>query len=100
MVLERAIVPPIVLRSRRAGDRVRLEQGTKTLKALFGEWKVPLGDRWKVPILADRNGVLEVLGSPVGRRTLVRWGMETAEAADAVLGVRAEVQEGTSEQQF
>lgn len=100
MVLERAIVPPIVLRSRRAGDRVRLEQGTKTLKALFGEWKVPLGDRWKVPILADRNGVLAVLGSPVGRRTLVRWGMETAEAADAVLGVRAEVQEGTSEQQF
>ncbi len=72
VILEREIARPLVLRSRRKGDRLLLEQGTKTLKALFAEWKVPEGDRWKVPVLADRRGVLAVLGGPAGRGAAVR----------------------------
>jgi tRNA(Ile)-lysidine synthetase-like protein len=100
-ILEREIVPPIILRSRRKGDRVVLEQGTKTLKVLFAEWKVPEGDRWKVPILADRSGVLAVLGRALGYRTLARKGAAAPRRGDAVLEVRTRKdREGTSEQQF
>jgi hypothetical protein len=59
---------------------------------LFTEWKVPGEDRWKVPVLADRRGVLAVLGRPVGRRTLVRRGAAVRNTADAALGIRAEWQ--------
>jgi len=100
-ILEREVVPPIILRSRRKGDRVALEQGTKTLKALFAEWKVPEGDRWKVPILADRSGVLAVLGRALGYRSLARKGAAAPRRGDAVLEVRTRKdREGTSEQQF
>jgi tRNA(Ile)-lysidine synthetase-like protein len=76
VILEREIAPPLVLRSKRKGDRLLLERGTKTLKALFVEWKVPEGDRWKVPVLADRRGVLAVLGGPAGRGAAVRAAAE------------------------
>jgi len=99
-ILEHEVVPPLVLRSRRAGDRVRLAHGTKTLKALLAEMKVPPGDRWKVPILADRKGVVAVLGGTAGCRTAVRRGAAAPRDGDSALAVRAEAQEGTSEQQF
>jgi len=99
-ILECAVVPPLVLRSRRAGDRVSLAPAAKTLKALFAELKVPAGDRWKVPILADRKGVLAVLGGPAGCRTVVRRGAASPGVKDRALAVRAEAQEGTIEQQF
>ena len=100
-ILEREIVPPLILRSRRKGDRLVLEQGTKTLKAVLTEWKVPEGDRWKVPILADRRGVLAVLGRALGYRTLAREGTAAPRRGEAVLEVRTRKdREGTSEQQF
>jgi tRNA(Ile)-lysidine synthase len=99
-VLEREIVPPLILRSRRKGDRLVLERGTKTLKAVLNEWKVPEGDRWKVPILADRSGVLAVLGRALGYRTLARKGT-APRGGEAVVEVRTRKdREGTSEQQF
>ncbi len=99
-VLEREIVPPLILRSRRKGDRLVLEQGLKTLKAVLIEWKVPEWDRWKVPILADRSGVLAVLGRALGYRTLARKGT-APRRGEAALEVRTRKdREGTSEQQF
>jgi tRNA(Ile)-lysidine synthetase-like protein len=99
-ILEHEVALPLVLRSRRAGDRVRLAHGTKTLKALLAEMKVPSGDRWMVPILADRKGVLAVLGGTAGCRTVVRRGAVAPRDGDSALAVRAKGQEGTSEQQF
>lgn len=100
-ILEREIVPPLVLRSRRKGDRLVLEQGTKTLKAVLTDWRVPEGDRWKVPILADRSGVLAVLGRALGYRTLARKATAAPRRGEAVLEIRTRKdREGTSEQQF
>ncbi|HEX2205918.1 MAG TPA: tRNA lysidine(34) synthetase TilS [Longimicrobium sp.] len=54
---------PLVLRGWRPGDRVRTPGGTKTLKKLFGEARVPRSMRARVPVLADAGGaVLWVAG--------------------------------------
>ena len=69
-----AVDPPLVLRSKRRGDRILLENGTTTVNDLIAGWKVPLEARESVPILADRKGVLAVLGGALGYPTRARAG--------------------------
>lgn len=52
----------MLLRSRKAGDTIRLLCGTKTLKKLFIDEKIPAAKRDTVPVLADDEGVLAVIG--------------------------------------
>ena len=53
---------PLVLRPRRSGDALRLSGGTKSLKKLFIDRKIPAGDRDRIPVLADEAGLLAVYG--------------------------------------
>ena len=55
-------VAPVVLRSRQAGDSMRLNAGTCTLKKLFIDRKIPAHQRPHIPVLADEQGVLGVWG--------------------------------------
>jgi tRNA(Ile)-lysidine synthase len=66
------IYKPAVLRSRRKGDAFLAECGNKTIKSLFSEWKVRAEDRSRIPILADRRGIVAVLGGALGYGTRVR----------------------------
>ncbi len=68
----RGIVTPLVLRSKRKGDEISLAYGRKPVKDLFIEWKVPPGERAEIPILADRRGLVAVLGAVRGFPTKVR----------------------------
>ncbi len=52
----------MVLRSRRGGDTIRLPGGTKSLKKLFIDRKIPASQRLQIPILADDLGILGVCG--------------------------------------
>ena len=53
---------PITVRSRQAGDSIRLSGGTKPLKKLFIDRKIPAAARDRIPVLSDRRGVLAVYG--------------------------------------
>lgn len=53
---------PVVLRPRQAGDSIRLNAGTCTLKKLFIDRKIPARQRPHIPVLADERGVLGVWG--------------------------------------
>ena len=59
-----AVLPQgkIVVRSRQEGDTIRLNAGTKTLKKLFIDKKIPASQRNTVPVIADDAGVLGVAG--------------------------------------
>ena len=50
------------VRSRRPGDAIRLPSGTKSLKKLFIDRKIPAAQRPFVPVLADEDGILAVHG--------------------------------------
>lgn len=52
----------ITVRSRQAGDTIRLNGGTKSLKKLFADRKIPAGQRQSIPVIADDMGVLAVWG--------------------------------------
>ena len=55
-------VGKLVLRPRREGDTMRLRGGTKSLKKLFIDNKIPASRRDLIPVAADENGVLGVYG--------------------------------------
>ncbi len=52
----------IILRSRQPGDTMRLPGGTKELKKLFIDKKIPADRRMQIPVIADDAGVLGVYG--------------------------------------
>ena len=66
----------IAVRPRRKGDSVRLkgQSGTKTLKKLFIEKKIPARRRMTIPVICDDEGVLGVYGLGVSDRALPRHG--------------------------
>jgi len=82
-ILLKEVDPPIVLRSKRKGDEILLESGVASVKELLAGWKVPGPDRGRVPILADRKGVLAVLGGALGYRTRARAGALAGNSEDA-----------------
>ena len=57
-----AVTGSVWVRSRQQGDEIRLPGGTKSLKKLFIDRKIPASQRACVPILADDGGVLAVYG--------------------------------------
>lgn len=52
----------VVLRSRCPGDTIRLSGGTKTLKKLLIDRKIPVADRERIPVIADDAGLVGVYG--------------------------------------
>lgn len=58
---------PVCIRSRRSGDEIRLSGGTKSLKKLFIDRKIPSAYRCAVPVLTDDRGVLAVWGIGVNQ---------------------------------
>lgn len=57
----------IILRSRQSGDHIRLPGGSKSLKKLFIDYKIPAADREQIPVLCDKSGILGVYGIGVHR---------------------------------
>lgn len=52
----------LTVRSRRSGDIMRLPGGTRSLKKMYIDRKIPASQRAAVPVLADDRGVLAVFG--------------------------------------
>lgn len=63
VVLSTPPPPGLVARSRRLGDELTLpRRGTKTIKKLFIDEKIPRRERERIPVVADEGGVLAVAG--------------------------------------
>lgn len=64
------IVGKLVLRTRQSGDSIRLKNknGTKTLKKLFCEYKIPHNERENLPVLCDEMGIVWVYKIGVAER--------------------------------
>ncbi len=53
-------VGQVILRPRKSGDLIRLKGGTKSLKKLFIDRKIPAARREQIPVVCDKQGVLGV----------------------------------------
>lgn len=49
---------PLLVRGRRPGDRIRLAGGTRKLKKVLADHRIPLGSRDRQPLLVDAAGVV------------------------------------------
>jgi len=56
----------MVVRSRQPGDAITLNGGTKSLKKLFIDKKIPAAQRLQIPVIADGAGVLGVYSIGAG----------------------------------
>jgi tRNA(Ile)-lysidine synthase len=98
-----AIAEPLVLRSGRKGDELPAACGSKSLKDILREWKVRREERDLIPLLADRKGILAVLGGASGYGTRVRAGARADSGSEDTLVVRirrTKLTEGWREQQL
>ena len=57
----------LLLRPRQEGDALRLSGGTKSLKKLFIDRKIPAGQRKRIPVVSDDRGILGVYGIGVNQ---------------------------------
>ena len=55
-------VGDVFIRSRQSGDAIRLPGGTKTLKKILIDRKIPAAERSRIPVLCDDLGILAVGG--------------------------------------
>ena len=53
---------PLTLRGRQPGDTIRLTGGSRTLKKLFIDRRIPASQRDRIPVVADEQGVLGIYG--------------------------------------
>ena len=62
----------ITVRPRKEGDKIKLfkQSGTKTLKKLFIEKRIPMRKRALIPVICDDEGVLGIYGIGVGDRAV------------------------------
>ena len=58
------------VRCRETGDEIRLPGGTKSLKKLYIDRKIPLHQRLEVPVIADETGIVAVCGVAVDKSRL------------------------------
>ena len=55
-------VGAVAVRSRLTGDTIRLSGGSRSLKKLFIDRKIPAAKRSRIPVLCDERGILAVYG--------------------------------------
>ncbi len=67
--------PPVIVRSRRRGDRLHTAAGAKSLKKLLNQWGVPLDARDDAAVVADSLGVVAVIALPWGAVAADREGL-------------------------
>lgn len=53
-------VGKISIRPRQTGDKIRLSGGSKSLKKLFIDRKIPAANRERIPVVCDETGILGV----------------------------------------
>lgn len=79
----------IRVRSRRSGDAMRTAGGTKSLKKLFVDAKIPAARRLQIPVITDEDGVLGTYGFGANKNKLA----ETLPAVDIRFEITKEKRE-------
>lgn len=78
---------PLMVRSRRPGDRLALPDGFKAIDELAADQAVEPGLRDLVPVLEDRRGIVGILASSLGGRDRYRHYPADLDTSRAALNV-------------
>jgi tRNA(Ile)-lysidine synthetase-like protein len=79
---------PLILRTRKPGDRMRNAVGWKALDKVLAELGLAAEARDRVPVLEDRSGIVALLASALGYRDLYRYNADLiTQAPPGYLGI-------------
>ena len=78
---------PVVLRTWREGDRIKIKGGKKSVKKVFQELKIPEDKRNIIPLLVDREGIKVILGKPLGHGNVSSYGIPAKREKDKSLNI-------------
>lgn len=76
--------PPVIVRSRRSGDRLRIRGASRPLHSLYDRLALPQVVRENIPIIEDRNGILALPADLFGAPRLLREGVTEGDGALAI----------------
>ncbi|MFP4534097.1 MAG: tRNA lysidine(34) synthetase TilS [Spirochaetaceae bacterium] len=76
-----SLKPPVVVRSKRPGDRLFLEGAPRLLKSLYDRYAVPRVVRENIPIIEDKGGILALPSDMFGFPRLMREGLPSGNEA-------------------
>jgi hypothetical protein len=65
----------LLFRSAKAGDAIKLAGGSVSVNGLFARWRVAKAERWKIPIVDSKTGILAVLGGLLGYEDRFSYGL-------------------------
>ncbi|RKX84951.1 MAG: tRNA lysidine(34) synthetase TilS [Spirochaetes bacterium] len=82
-----SIREPLVLRTWREGDRIKIKGGKKSVKKVFQELKIPEDKRNIIPLLVDREGIKVILGKPLGYGNVSSYGILVKREKDKSLNI-------------
>lgn len=88
---------PLLVRSRISGDRINLAEGIKPIKKLFNDWGIMPDERWKIPVIEDRKGILAVIGKPFGYSNRIAFNYKNCRENTVNLVISANYMENISE---
>ncbi len=63
---------PLIIRSKKDGDIIMINEDTKSVKRIFSKWKVAEEKRNLIPIVEDSEGIVCILGSLYGYKNIFR----------------------------
>ncbi|MDA3832896.1 MAG: tRNA lysidine(34) synthetase TilS [Spirochaetales bacterium] len=63
---EEHIQSTVIVRSCLKGDVLRTGNGVKKVSKMFKDWKVPVQNRWEIPVLENKDEIIGVMGSAFG----------------------------------
>ena len=67
-----SVAGALLVRTRQTGDTIHLPGGSKSLKKLFIDKKIPAPQRAQIPVLADAQGIVAVYGIGPDRERLAK----------------------------
>lgn len=88
---------PLLVRSKMSGDSISLTEGIKSLKKLFSDWGVIPDERWKIPVIEDKTGIIAILGKPFGYSNRIANNYKNCTKNDEKLVLSAYYMESISE---
>ena len=89
---------PVIVRSKMSGDRISLTEGIKPLKKIFNDWGAAPDERWKIPVIEDKSGIIAILGKPFGYSNRIAHNYKNCTKIDENLVFSAYYMENRSEQ--
>ncbi|NOY09170.1 MAG: tRNA lysidine(34) synthetase TilS [Spirochaetes bacterium] len=78
---------PVILRSWKDGDKIKVRRGARLIKKIFQELKIPEFKRDLIPLITDREGIKLILAGPLGYDNIYGYNIKSKKSSGDKLNI-------------